>query len=187
MIGTGPADPVVLRRVFALVASVLALVAGAEVARADAIVMPASCPESSIDGFCHGPPTCVPRACTSTLDCDVGEVCAARDLCVEPHSCFGGTGTTTLQHVVSACDASGGCATGASCTSFFVCAPGPVLVDTGPPARDAGTTRELTRGCGCRVGAGEGAASAGLGLSALAIGLLVRRARRGAAARDRRG
>ncbi|MFO0685194.1 MAG: MYXO-CTERM sorting domain-containing protein [Sandaracinus sp.] len=160
-----------------LVTTVLALVAGAEVARADAIIPPASCPESSTDGFCHGPSTCVPRACTSTLDCNTGEVCAARDLCVVPHSCFGLGGGTTLQHVTGACDASGGCATGESCTSFFVCAPGPVLVDTGPPARDAGTTRELTQGCGCRVGGSRGAASAAIGLLVLAVTLFARRAR----------
>lgn len=161
----------------ARLASVLALLAGPEVARADAIVMPASCPESSSDGFCHGPPTCAPRACTSTLDCDVGEVCAARDLCVVPHSCFGLGGSTTQQHVVGACDASGGCATGESCTSFFVCAPGPVLVDTGPPARDAGTTRELARGCGCRAGGRGGLATALSVLLGLGAVTLARRRR----------
>ncbi len=161
--------------VLALIVSVLAVFVGAGLARADAIVLPETCPDGATDGFCHGPPTCVPHACTGTLDCDVGQVCAARALCVEPHACFSGTGSTTLQHVIGDCDASGGCGAGASCTSFFVCAPGPVLVDTGPPARDAGTARELTQGCGCR--AGRGGSVAGLALLAGLAALFVARRR----------
>lgn len=148
-------------------------------ARADVIEMPPSCPEGSRDAFCHGPPTCAPRGCVSSTDCDPGEVCAIRSLCLETHTCFP---SSLVSHVLGPCDASNACPSGAACRAEFVCAPGPMPVDAGRPdsgmdagpAIDAGEMREHATYCGCRVGRRGG--GAGALLLAIAVGAL--RARR---------
>jgi MYXO-CTERM domain-containing protein len=151
-------------------------------ARADAITMPASCPASSEDAFCHGPATCRPRACIAAADCAVGEVCAARSLCTETHACAGFPMTTSVQHVFGDCTIDGSCPSGGACAAYFVCVPNR---DAGPVG-DAGTMPEHTTYCGCRVGTRSGDASA-LAMMLVALGAFVaRRLRRAHSGMPRR-
>lgn len=144
-------------------------------ARADAITMPASCPESSEDAFCHGPATCRPRGCISPTDCSAGEVCAARSLCLESHTCFGFPSGMLVDHVLGACDAAHACASG-TCEDIFVCAPGTTSADAGR-AMDAGTMPEHAVYCGCRAGARSGGESVLAAMMAVLAVLTVRRRR----------
>ncbi|MGE0786931.1 MAG: hypothetical protein AB7S26_14760 [Sandaracinaceae bacterium] len=114
----------------------------AQTASADVLAPPpASCPEGSTPvTFCHGPETCEIAECTTNADCGVGQVCAARALCVRTHCCSGrGCGLPTrveYTHVAGPC-------TGGTCTDFdtaceqhFVCVSG--SRDAGTPRPDAG-------------------------------------------------
>lgn len=145
-------------------------------ARADVVEMPMSCPEGSAAAFCHGPATCAPRGCVSASDCNAGEVCAARSLCIETHTCYGIPMSSFVDHVLGACDASGACASPGNCESLFVCATGPVTVDTGTPGVDAGVVPEHVTACACRAGAGGGSTGAlALALAMSALWLARRR------------
>jgi hypothetical protein len=142
----------------------------ASTARADAIVMPPPCPAGSTDAFCHGPPTCRPRTCTTQSQCSAGEVCAPVALCIDTNTCGGLGPTTSVTNVVGPCDASGGCAMG-SCSTMSVCIAGSVA-DGG--SIDGGTAPQHATYCGCRAGTRGGSAVA-LVAMALAGSVVARR------------
>jgi len=145
-------------------ALVAALSASAH-ARADAITMPPSCPESSQDAFCHGPPTCRPRGCIAASDCNAGE-----------HMCFGLGTPTSVDHVLGDCDAAGACPGGGTCQSDFVCVPGTVSTDAGHDASiDGGVVPEHVTACACRAGSAGGGGLAILGALAIVATLARRR------------
>jgi MYXO-CTERM domain-containing protein len=132
---------------------------------ADVVEMPMSCPEGSSNAFCHGPATCAPRGCVSSTDCDVGEVCVARDLCIETHECFGFP-SSFVSHVLGACDGPTSCPSPGSCQGFFVCAPGTPSIDAGS-GMDAGALPEHVTACACRAGGHGG--STGVLVAMLAV------------------
>ena len=162
----------------AIVIAWLALISVTSAARADAITMPPSCPESSEDAFCHGPPTCRPRLCITSTTCNAGEVCRARALCAEVHTCFGLGMSTATAHVFGDCDASGACPIGGDCGSYLVCAPATVGADAAAAmdagGTDAGVVPEHVTACGCRMGSREGHAAA-IVLVLAALGVFVGR------------
>lgn len=165
-------------RVVASLALLGALIASAH-ARADAITMPPSCPESSEDAFCHGPPTCRPRGCIASTDCNTGEHCSARSLCIEAHMCFGLGTPTSIDHVLGDCDAAGACPGGGTCQSDFVCVPGTVSTDAGHDASmDGGAAPEHVTACACRAGSAGGGGLAMLGALALVLAVARRRSTR---------
>lgn len=152
--------------------SALALAISPTSARADAVEIPMSCPESSANGFCHGPATCAPRGCVSPSDCMPGEVCAARTLCIETHECFGFP-SSFVDHVLGPCGPGEACASPASCESIFVCAPGTTPLDAGT---DGGVVPEHVTACACRAGArGTGGHLALFTALGLAVALARRR------------
>ena len=100
-------------------------------ARADAIGPPPDdCPRFSIPSACHGPPFCRLDACMGSIDCDPGEDCILRELCMGTSTCGGLGGSSTVATVLG--DNCTGCA--GLCQSQFVCST--TGRDVGP--RDAG-------------------------------------------------
>ncbi|HJL18392.1 MAG TPA: MYXO-CTERM sorting domain-containing protein [Sandaracinaceae bacterium LLY-WYZ-13_1] len=152
---------------------VLALVCvSPAVAAADVVGPP---PDDCVLGaegtVCHGLEYCRPLDCTSDADCDGGEICQTRDLCIETRTCGGrrlpdsGPPPSVASATATCSEA---CAEG-TCETRNVCVP-----DGTPPGTDDG-------GCGCRVsgeppGAGVLALLGSLG-AALALAWRRRSAR----------
>ncbi len=95
---------------------------------------PDHCPNGSIPDSSHAGPTCWPSVCSSNSDCDSGEVCVERALCVEPVHGFSHGGGFTLDHAVTSCDGSGVCPPGATCQSDRRCMPRVATLTQGVPA-----------------------------------------------------
>lgn len=118
------------------------------VAAADAVPPPPmNCPTGArpLD-FCHGPQTCRIADCTDNADCNAGEECVERALCVREHCCGGfsctidGATPPRYTHVDGPCGAGGGCeGFGATCETSRVCVP-ITGSDAGPPLTDGGGT-----------------------------------------------
>jgi len=141
-------QPVPMLRSSSLALAVLLL--APTVASADAVGPPPSmCPEGSTAvGFCHGPPTCEIADCSGDADCEAGEVCAPRNLCVVEHCCSGrccggmcSDPPTVYDHISGPCAAGGTCSGfGESCETRRVCVEATGMdagVDAG--TEDAGT------------------------------------------------
>lgn len=149
----------------------LALVLSSSTALADVLPppMPITCPAGAREGTGHCGTVCYPVQCESAADCQEGEACEARPLCLEDVTCGGWGGSTTIVH--GACP-SGSCADG-SCRSIRTCGPRA----SAPGDAGAGGREHVTWGCGCR---GAGARTSLAWGAPLVLALLgARRLRRG--------
>ena len=148
--------------------ALLALLLVPSTAAADAVGPdPTDCPLGTVGTSCHGMEYCRPLSCTSSSDCDAGEICQSRDLCITSGTCGGlmpPDAEPPPPRTVVTASCSGACAEGA-CESRMVCVP-----DGTPPGTGDG-------GCGCRV-AGAGSPWLGLGAIALIGALIAARRRR---------
>lgn len=95
---------------------------------------PDHCPNGSIGDSSHAGPTCWPTVCTGNSDCDRGEVCVERALCVEPVQGWSHGGQFTMDHAVTSCDGSGVCPPGSTCMTNHRCMPRVATLTQGVPA-----------------------------------------------------
>src|SRR5688500_14721021 len=103
-----------------LATAILALLFAVD-ARADAIgpPRPIECPDGAFGDTNHCGTVCMPRTCESSGDCEPGETCAVRMLCIEDTPCGGYGGIFPI--VQGAC-ADGDCGRG-ECRGLSTCGP----------------------------------------------------------------
>jgi len=169
-------------------AAAFALLPGA--ARADVVFPPpATCPDGTEPGTCHGGPHCRPLICATNTDCQGGAVCMDRPFCVHTISCAGklppdaDPSMYDQQVAEAACPGNSACDAGATCSTLKVCVPtavsGSSSNGSGETSSSGGSTGVLVGGCACRTaGAQPGAAELPLlAIGALGLGLRARRRR----------
>jgi len=102
----------------------LALLLAPGPALADAIGPPPEhCPNGSIPESSHAGEYCWPSTCTSSADCEQGQECVERALCIEPVQGYSRGGPFTVDHAVTSCGADGNCPAGSTCISDLRCMP----------------------------------------------------------------
>jgi len=84
---------------------------------------PERCPFGSIPDTSHAGPTCTPAACTSALDCEIGQVCVEYGLCVESVNGFSHGYSFQMEHALTACGEGGTCPPSATCVTDRRCVP----------------------------------------------------------------
>jgi MYXO-CTERM domain-containing protein len=116
---------------------------------ADAIEPPTSieCPAGSEAETNHCGTVCAARTCEGDGDCESGERCTERPLCIEELACGGFGALHTIVH--AACEG-GSCAQG-TCRTVRTCGRS----DGSGGDGDAGDRYHVTYGCGCST-AGRG-------------------------------
>lgn len=143
--------------------SILALLLIPAAASADVVgPEPTDCPTGTFGTVCHGLEYCALDGCATDGDCDAGEICQSRDLCIRQATCGGrrlpdSAPPPPMDTVEGTC--SDTCESG-TCESRMVCVP----EGTPPGTGEAG--------CGCRIvprGSGAGALLAALALLAFAL------------------
>lgn len=104
---------------FALAAAALA--AAPTAALADVVGMPPTdCPAGTRGSSSHCGEYCYAPRCSDDLDCEEGETCEVRELCVVTLRCESSGGPYSQEAVEGTCEGGGACSDG-SCESVRVC------------------------------------------------------------------
>lgn len=97
-----------------------ALLIGTSIARADPVPPPPpSCPEGGLPSTCHAGPFCAVRDCVDKTECQLGEACENRELCIGEIVCWGYP-PTTVDTVEGVCPGGIPCSNG-TCETRKVC------------------------------------------------------------------
>lgn len=82
---------------------------------------PTNCPQGSIGASSHLGEWCTPDLCTSTTECEDGQTCASRGLCIEEDTTTDSAQERSRTLVLDTCEEQADCREG-TCTFLEVCA-----------------------------------------------------------------
>ncbi|EYF03630.1 Hypothetical protein CAP_5421 [Chondromyces apiculatus DSM 436] len=151
---------------------------------------PDTCPDGSTPQTCHGGPYCAPRTCASENDCDAGELCVDRKLCLGELGCGGLLEPDAMPPmtptITGTCEGTTACTAPATCTTMKVCAvnEGGVTqsstTSSGGSSGNGGSDGGSGDSGGCSFGAAQtrGGLVAALGVLAAGAALLTARRQR---------
>jgi len=148
----------------------------AGVARADVVGPPQEdCPAGTEGSSCHGGPYCRPVECLVDQDCNAGETCQDRPMCVSTIVCAGLLPPDANPMDYEQAKVEGSCPNGDECAAGATCKTKRLCISNASGGSSSGAGGE---GCGCRVAGASDPSNVALLLGAASALALVRRRQR---------